>query len=135
MSQKIAALMAIVLIGFVAVVGVAIIQVKNLAEISTRLSAVNLPLIQSASHIGVLIQTQYLGAQRIILSNDNSSSLSHSVDVASFNREEFFKSGLLLQQTIADVETRVRVLANEPAWHCRAKLALDVRDRHCPAVN
>ena len=70
MSQKIAALMAIVLIGFVAVVGVAIVQVKNLAEISARLSAVNLPLIQSASHIGVLIQTQYLGAQRIILSND-----------------------------------------------------------------
>jgi hypothetical protein len=69
MSQKIAALMAIVLIGFVAVVGVAIVQVKNLAEISARLSAVNLPLIQSASHIGVLIQTQYLGAQRIILSN------------------------------------------------------------------
>jgi len=116
MSQKIAALMAIVLIGFVAVVGVAIIQVKNLAEISTRLSAVNLPLIQSASHIGVLIQSQYAGAQRIILSSDSASAMSNSLDVASFNRQEFFKSGLLLQQTIADVETRIRILASEPAW-------------------
>tara|TARA_B100000780_G_C21095473_1_gene441783 strand:+ start:139 stop:258 length:120 start_codon:yes stop_codon:yes gene_type:complete len=36
MSQKIAALMAIVLIGFVAVVGVAIVQVKSLAKISKK---------------------------------------------------------------------------------------------------
>ena len=45
-----------------------------------------------------------------------SAAISHSPEVASFNREEFFKSGLLLQQTIADVETRIRVLASEPAW-------------------
>ncbi|MFT5069110.1 MAG: hypothetical protein ACI9S7_001124, partial [Candidatus Paceibacteria bacterium] len=65
MSQKITVLMTVVLLGFVTVVGVAIIQVKNLADISARLTSANLPLIHSASNIGFLIQAQYTSAQRI----------------------------------------------------------------------
>jgi signal transduction histidine kinase len=113
MSQKITVLMTVVLLGFVAVVGVAIIQVKNLADISARLTSANLPLIHSASNIGFLIQAQYTSAQRIILSNTTESSMSPLLNVVSFNGVEFLESGLLLQQTIAEVETRIRVLASE----------------------
>ena len=113
MSQKITALMAIVLLGFVIVVGVSIKQVRNLADISARLASANVPLIHSASNIGFLIQSQYADAHRVVLSNTSKSALSPLLNVISFNRAAFLKSGLLLQQSIAEVETRIRVLASE----------------------
>jgi signal transduction histidine kinase len=113
MRQKITALMAIVLLGFVIVVGVSIKQVRNLADVSARLASANVPLIHSASNIGFLIQSQYSDAHRVVLSNTSESALSPLLDVLSFNRAAFLKSGLLLQQSIAEVETRIRVLASE----------------------
>ena len=113
MSQKITALMAIVLLGFVIVVGVSIKQVRNLADISARLASANVPLIHSASNIGYLIQSQYTVTHRVVLSHTSESALSPLLNVISFNRAAFLKSGLLLQQSIAEVETRIRVLASE----------------------
>ena len=86
MSQKITALMAIVLLGFVIVVGVSIKQVRNLADISARLASANVPLIHSASNIGFLIQSQYADAHRVVLSNTSESALSPLLNVISFNR-------------------------------------------------
>ena len=112
MSQKIASLMAVVVFGFVAVVGVAIVQVTSVVEKSERVASINLPLIQSISHIGSLARSQYLDAHRVVTSKRILHLGNSSAALNPPNRERFIANGLLLQQAIAQLETDIRILSN-----------------------